>query len=322
MHSSPTLDAAVVLSHWGVIRAQGSDAATFLHGQLTQDVAHLDASHARLAGYCSPKGRLLASFVIWSPRAGEVLLACHASVLAATLKRLSMFVMRAQCRLTDASADVCLVGVMGQGARDATSGMADWGRRVDAEGVDWIKLPEVHGVTRAWQVHTSSAAPTCAPSQVESALDAWRCMEVDSGIAIIESSTTDAFVPQMLNFELIGAVNFQKGCYPGQEVVARSQYRGTAKRRTFLFDCPEPLAAGDDVFHAEDASQPAGKVVVACRAPVDSASGLHHALVEVKLAAMRHGSLHVGTVDGPRLVQRTLPYAVPVIEESGLASTP
>jgi hypothetical protein len=317
MPSSPTLDAAVALSHWGVIRAIGSDAATFLHGQLTQDVAHLDASQARLAGYCSPKGRLLASFVIWSPQPGEVLLACHESVLPATLKRLSMFVMRAHCRLSDASAEISLFGVMDQRARDATSAMGDWARRIDGEGVEWIRLPDVHGVARAWQVRKGSDATTLPALQSKGALDAWKCLEVDSGVAIIETSTVDAFVPQMLNFELIGAVNFQKGCYPGQEVVARSQYRGTVKRRTFLFTCAEPLCAGDEVFHSADASQPAGLVVAAAQGAADPS---YRALVEVKLIAMQSGSLHVGAAGGPRLVQRALPYEVPVAEESGLDS--
>lgn len=320
MSETPMSDAVVALSHWGVIRAQGSDAAAFLHGQLTQDVVHLDASQARLAGYCSPKGRLLASFVMWSPNAGEVLLACHRSVLAATLKRLSMFVMRAQCRLTDASAEVALVGVMGPAARDATSGMPDWGRRVDTAGGEWIRLPDVHGIARAWQVRANGDEPTCVPDRVDSALDMWKSLEVDSGIATIESSTSDAFVPQMLNYELIGAVNFQKGCYPGQEVVARSQYRGTAKRRTFLFDCAAPLAAGDEVFHSDDASQPAGMVVTAALALPDGAEGAYRSLVEVKLAAISHGSLHVKSADGPRLLQRPLPYAVPLAEDSGLAN--
>ena len=104
---------AVELPLWGLIRARGADAASFLHGQLTQDVLHLGPAEARLAGYCSAKGRLLASFVMWKPNEQEVLLACHASVLAATLKRLSMFVMRAKAKLSDASADFVLCGVTG-----------------------------------------------------------------------------------------------------------------------------------------------------------------------------------------------------------------
>ena len=102
------MNGAVTLTHWGVIRARGADAATFLHNQLTNDFTGLSMSQARLAGYCSAKGRLLASFVAWKAADDEILLACHASVLPATLKRLSMFVLRSQCKLSDASAEVPL----------------------------------------------------------------------------------------------------------------------------------------------------------------------------------------------------------------------
>ncbi|MEI2676554.1 MAG: folate-binding protein [Burkholderiaceae bacterium] len=297
---------AVPLTHWGVIRAHGADAAKFLHGQLTQDVLQLGRSQARIAGYCSAKGRLLASFVLWKTSDDEVLLACHASVLAATLKRLSMFVMRAQCKLTDATDEISLQGLTGDRAAGGTEGLPAWGKRDDAQGA-WIRLPDVDGLARAWRV--TSAASALAADPV--ALRAWQQLEIDSGIVTIEAATVDQFVPQMLNFELIGAVNFQKGCYPGQEVVARSQYRGTAKRRTFLFSCDEPIAAGQEVFHSADPEQPAGMVAGAVQS-VDVRS--YRALVEVKLAALACGSLHLGAVDGALLTPRPLPYEVPVAE--------
>ncbi|MDL2336489.1 MAG: folate-binding protein [Pseudomonadota bacterium] len=309
---------AVPLNHWGVIRARGVDATKFLHGQLTQDVLQLGRSQARLAGYCSAKGRLLASFVMWMPADDEVLLACHASVLSATLKRLSMFVMRAQCRLSDATAEVGLLGVTGDRARISTEGLPDWGKRNDADGC-WIKLPAVAGVARAWHAPNASISDTSPASPVQiadpQALAAWQLLEIESGIVTIELSTVDQFVPQMLNFELIGAVNFQKGCYPGQEVVARSQYRGTTKRRTLLFACEAPLAAGEEVFHSADAAQPAGLVAGAAQVPCASgASPSYRALVEVKLAALESGSLHLGTVDGALLTPCPMPYEVLGVE--------
>ena len=297
---------AVPLTHWGVIRAHGADAAKFLHGQLTQDVLQLGRSQARIAGYCSAKGRLLASFVLWKTSDDEVLLACHTSVLAATLKRLSMFVMRAQCKLTDATDEISLQGFTGDRAAGETEGLPAWGKRDDAQGA-WIRLPDVDGLARAWHVTSASSAAPADPA----ALSAWQQLEIDSGIVTIEAATVDQFVPQMLNFELIGAVNFQKGCYPGQEVVARSQYRGTAKRRTFLFSCDEPIAAGQEVFHSADPEQPAGMVAGAVQS-VDVRS--YRALVEVKLAALACGSLHLGAVDGALLTPRPLPYEVPVAE--------
>lgn len=304
--SLPVLSSlSVPLAHWGVIRAVGADSAQFLHGQLTQDVQSLDLQQARLAGYCSPKGRLLASFVIWKPSDNEVLMACHASVLPATLKRLSMFVLRAQCKLSDVSAEVTLTGVSGAAAHAATQDLPTWGHLADERGA-WIRLPRVAGIARAWRVSHTAAPQTADPL----ALAAWQRLEVDSGIVTIEAATVDQFVPQMLNFELIGAVNFQKGCYPGQEVVARSQYRGTTKRRTLLFAAEAQIAAGLEVFHSTDPTQPAGLVACAAPAPDDSAPLTHHALIEVKLAALEGGTLHLGSPDGALLTRCPMPYEV------------
>jgi hypothetical protein len=111
----------------------------------------------------------------------------------------------------------------------------------------------------------------------------------------------------MVNFELAGGVNFQKGCFPGQEVVARSQYRGTLKRRAQLLTSTVPLEPGQEVFHSADPGQPAGLVALAGQRP----DGLHAALVELKLAALGSGSLHLGGADGPLLQPAALPYALP-----------
>jgi len=141
------------------------------------------------------------------------------------------------------------------------------------------------------------------------ALDHWRWLEVQSGVPGIEAATAEQFVPQMLNFELVGGVNFQKGCYPGQEIVARAQYRGTVKRRMFLFDTDAEAAAGQEVFHSADPAQPAGRVASAAPRPDGAGSSL---LAEVKLGALDGGSLHLGTPGGPPLLRRALPYAVPL----------
>ena len=312
---------SVELSHWGVIRARGADAASFLHGQLTQDVLHLPPTEARLAGYCSVKGRLLASFVMCRPSADEVLLACHASVLPATLKRLSMFVMRAKCQLSDATAEFELVGLAGEPARDAVGPLPIWGR-AEQQGAACIRLPDASGQVRALRLAECGQGAELNPAADAAGLAAWHWLEVESAVAVIEAATVDQFVPQMLNFELIGAVNFQKGCYPGQEVVARSQYRGTAKRRTFLFECDEPASAGQEVFDARDASQPAGMVVNAAGSVAAQAAGSRClALIEVKLSALDDAALHLGAADGAALKRCAMPYEVPIEPaDSGIAS--
>ncbi len=288
------------LAHWGVIRAQGADAAPFLHGQLTSDMLHLGADRAVPAGFCSAKGRLQASFIVWQAAADDILLACAADLLAPTLKRLSMFVMRAQCKLSDASAELPLFGIAGSAAAERLADMPIWAHRDAPEGA-LIRLPDADGVPRA--LLAGAAGPEGVPALD---LDVWRRLEIASGVPLIEAATVDQFVPQMVNLELVGGVDFKKGCYPGQEIVARSQYRGTLKRRMFLFAVDATAGAGQEIFHSADPGQPAGLVVNA--APSAGGATL---LAEVKLAALEAGTLHLGAPDGPMLLRRELPYAVP-----------
>lgn len=290
-----SFEGAVRLATWGVIRAVGPDAAPFLHGQLTQDIAGLDTGRACLAGYCSAKGRLLASFVVWRAAPDELLLACSADLLAPTLKRLSMYVLRAKCKLSDASAEPPLFGVVGRAALAAS---ATWQCHTGERGT-LVRLPDVDGVPRAL-AFGDPALP---------ALDAaaWSWLEVGSGVPRIVAATVEQFVPQMVNLELVGGVNFQKGCYPGQEIVARSQYRGTLKRRAFLFTSEAAAQPGQEVFHDTDREQPAGMV-----ANTASLGGRHRVLAELKVAALEDGRLHLGTPDGPPLQRENLPYPVPI----------
>jgi folate-binding protein YgfZ len=301
---APAPQGALRLTDWGVIRAQGEDARKFLHGQLTQDVEHLQADTARLAGFCSAKGRLLATFVMWSPSADEVLLACSADLLATVMKRLSMFVMRAKCKLSDATAELPLWGLVGTLA-DLDLPTAAWQISAQGAGV-WIRLPDAvaaGGGAVARYLGAGTAAPTSP------ALDAavWAGLEVQSGVARVVAATAEQFVPQMVNLELVGGVNFQKGCYPGQEIVARSQYRGTLKRRAYAVDAAADLTPGQEVFHSADAEQPAGMVVLAGRASGGSAVGL----VELKIATLDSGTLHAGSAQGPLLTPAALPYSLP-----------
>jgi folate-binding protein YgfZ len=301
MSTAFATNGVVRLKHWGLIRARGADAARFLHGQLTSDMLHLGTERAVPAGFCSAKGRLQASFIVWQAAADEFLLACAADLLAPTLKRLSMFVLRAQCKLGDASAELSLFGLAGEAASSHLGDAPVWSRRETPEG-SLIRLPDADGVKRALLAGSAPAGLAAID------LDTWRWLEVSSGVPLIEAATVEQFVPQMVNLELVGGVDFKKGCYPGQEVVARSQYRGTLKRRMFLFDVAAAAQAGQEIFHSADPGQPAGLVANAAPSP----SGGARLLAEVKLAALDAGSLHLGASDGPVLARRDLPYAVPM----------
>jgi len=299
---APVPRGRIRLSDWGVIRAVGPDARTFLHSQLTQDILKLPAGRARLAGYCSAKGRLLASFVVWpGAEPDELLLACSADLLPAALRRLSMFVMRAQCKLSDASADWPVHGLLGE---DVPAG-EPW-QLLSATPPYAVRLPDAGGVARALLV--GRIADDAVPA---GDLAAWQRLEVMSGVPRVVAATVEQFVPQMINFELVDGVNFQKGCYPGQEVVARSQYRGTLKRRAYLAQGTGLLAPGQEVYADSDPGQPAGQVVLSAGAGAGHGDGV--ALITLKTAAV-HDTLHAGSADGPVLALADLPYAVPAAE--------
>ncbi|MEO7057776.1 MAG: folate-binding protein [Caldimonas sp.] len=313
MDASITLDGSCRIEDLGVIRAEGPDAAAFLQGQLTNDVLNLPESRARLAGFCSAKGRLQATFIVWRSGATTFYLVCSTSLLAATMKRLSMFVMRAKCKLVDASAEIELHGQVGRSATTTLADAAVWDKRELAAG-SVVRLPDVDGLPRAL-VALPAGSGDGFEGHPALSVDAWRWLDVRSGICTIEAATVDLFVPQMLNFELVGGVDFQKGCYPGQEVVARSQYRGTTKRRTFLFDCDALPSPGEDVFASgNDAGEPVGIVVNAARRPDSTGAS---ALIEVRLGALDASSLHLASPGGSDLRRVALPY--PVVLEADAA---
>jgi len=299
MNTSTIKQGAVRLNELGLIRAQGEDAAKFLHSQLTQDFALLGLDTARLAGFCSAKGRLLATLIGWKAAEHEILLALPADVLPAILKRLSMFVLRAKCKLSDATADWPLWGLIGDPAPGERWQLV---RDADDATAVTIRLPDAGAQARYLR---AQPATTAAPALPALAPADWQWLAVESGLAWVGAATSEQFVPQMLNLELLGGVNFQKGCYPGQEIVARSQYRGTLKRRTFLYELDGGALPGQEIFHSEDPGQPAGLVANAA-----SRDGRSLLLAETKIAALASGSLHLGAPDGPLLQPRALPYAL------------
>jgi folate-binding protein YgfZ len=294
------LNGVAALPHLGVIRAQGADSASFLQGQLTNDFALLGTSEARLAAFCSAKGRMLASFIGFKRGPDEILLVCSRDLLPATLKRLSMFVLRAKAKLSDASAEVALHGVAGETLKALTPGpRAPWAL-TEAGTAHLVQLYPADGQPRALWVGPTGEAP--AGPALDPVL--WQWGEVRSGVATVSTPIVEAFVPQMLNYESVGGVNFKKGCYPGQEVVARSQFRGTLKRRAFIAHADAELTAGQEVFQAADPEQPAGIVAEAAPAP----AGGWDAIVSLQLAAVEAGGLHAGRADGAPLQVLPLPY--------------
>lgn len=257
---------------------------------------------------------MLASFVVLRPQAESFWLLTDAQVLPAALKRLSMFVMRAKAKLSDASSTLSAVGLLGPAARQWLGDQAQavsepWQVAPHAtSGGQIVRLPDVLGAARwLWigPAEQAQALMAALPALPEAN---WQWLDVMSGVVRIEPATVDQFVPQMVNYELVGGVNFQKGCYPGQEIVARSQYRGTLKRRTFLLHADSPMQAGQEVFSSSDASQPAGLVANAAAMP---GSSTFSALVELKWQALDDG-WRLGSAEGPALSLGSMPYEVPL----------
>jgi len=298
-----TLDGCVPLPHLGVIEAVGPDAARFLHGQLTQDFVTLDPSEARLAAFCSAKGRVQASFIGMRRGAEDVLLLCSADLLASVRTRLSMFVLRSKVRLNDASDAYRVCGLAGDALQALWPQPAQPWARCERGEASLVRLYPAGGVARAlWVAPAQITPPTGDPLP----LDVWRLSEVRAGVATVGAAVADAFVPQMLNYESIGGVSFKKGCYPGQEVVARSQFRGVLKRRALLAHCALSMAAGELIFSRNDPGQPCATVVQAAPCP----EGGWDAIVSGQSSVLQSGVLELGASGGPAVQVRAMPYAL------------
>jgi len=312
------------LPDWGLIFVEGPDAASFLQNQLTNSVLGLNKtispeiartpSSVRLAGYCSPKGRLLASaWLILAPSdsSSEDRFALFISKdIAATIaKRLSMYVLRSKVKVIDASNDWSVLGF------SSTNNQSN-SLTLDVSQIG-IQLPDVrvHDQIYGRVLIAQPKSPDSIENQRD-ILQTWNDLEVLSAIPRIVQATQEQFVPQMINFESVAGVDFKKGCYPGQEIVARSQYRGVIKRRLSLAHVSidqlngSSFNPGVEIFHGDDASQPAGMVVLSAQSVFDPSN--IDLQIECKLEALEHGEIRLGSIDGPVLKIDPLPY--PLIE--------
>ena len=302
------------LTHLGLLECSGEDAQTFLHGQLSNDVKQLTPGRSEYAGYCSAKGRLLANFLLW-PEDRAYCLQLARALLPAMQKRLGMFVLRAKVQLADASESRPVLGLAGKAAADALRELFPAlpqqthqvvhdpanGTLIALPGGRFELIAELESAKRLWDKLAAALTPVGTPC--------WEWLEIRNGIPLITPATQEQFVPQMANMELIGAVNFQKGCYPGQEIVARTQYLGQLKRRMVLAHMAgaRPPQAGDALFSSDLDAQASGMVVNAQAAP----EGGYDLLAVVQTAGIAQAALHFQSADGPVLSIQPLPYPLP-----------
>jgi len=303
------LPAHTSLPDLAVLQCQGADAVAFLQGQLSNDIVNMPPTEARLAAYCSAKGRVLATLVAWREpeAAGD---ACYALVKAdiadALVKRLSMFVLRAKVTIRVAARTVA--GEVAARAQDAPPA---WHVLRDDAYVR-IQAPSAnHEQCRRWRIGPITDAVATHPADATPAVDphkqAWHAADVAAGLPWISAANQDLYIPQTLNLDRIGAISFIKGCFPGQEVVARSHYRGTLKRRMAYGTAAAHVQAaiGMDVFNAKGDDRPCGRIINLARM-----GQTWHLLLEVQLADLPDADFRLGGVDGVAVTPHALPYAI------------
>jgi len=307
-----------------VFTAHGADAFGFLQSQLTQDVDRLKSGKAALAGYCTAQGRLLANMVL-APTTGEpdsVTGIVQREILPNFLKRLRMFVLRSKVTLESTTRQVS--GIVVETAKLArasqalgyTLPQAVWDTVNSDDGI-WIAAPSADiTLARFWWVADESQVAALstrlgADFVTFESDDVWAVQDLQAGLPWINDMTVDLFIPQTINLDLTEGVSFTKGCYPGQEVVARAHYRGTVKRRMQLAHLDGallPIKPGEDVFCPADGPNPCGRVV---NVGFDGEKTWLLFEAPMKLTQTdESGALRVSTADGPKLAIADLPYPI------------
>ena len=299
------------LSNFGLIQFAGEDTQTFLQGQLTNDVRAVTMLNSQYSGYCSPKGRMLASFLLWQNEHGYVMqlpLALRESVQ----KRLTMYVMRSKVKVSDISDEFVRLGVAGNNAMNLIKqhygDIPQTAHGVMTFGTDTVInlsdnrfeiITTTENAAKVWGIFRESC------TQVGS--HAWEWLEIQAGVPRITADTQEQFIPQMVNFEAIGGVSFKKGCYPGQEIVARTQYLGKLKRRMYRahIDAGLPVA-GNELFSQEMDGQATGMIVNAHPSP----DGGYDLLAVIQISSAENETMHLQSLDGPALTLLALPYAL------------
>jgi folate-binding protein YgfZ len=308
------------LSHFDLIQFTGEDAESFLQGQLTCDVSKVSSSGAPVAtygGYCNPKGRMLASFLLWHGNSGY-LMQLPSALRSGIQKRLSMYVLRAKVRLTDASDTMVRIGVAGGNARALIQSIlgeisplplglsqGERGSVISLPGGRFELIVPLEQAVAIWQALSTGARPIGA--------SCWDWLEITDAIPVIQPETQEQFVPQMVNLDTIGGVGFQKGCYPGQEIVARAQYLGKIKRRMYRARievasnmAETAVASGDELFSADMGDQSSGTVVNAAPSPF----GGFDVLAVMQISSAEASQIRFKSPNGPTLEIMPLPYTI------------
>ena len=302
------------LSHYGLIQATGPESESFLQNQFCNDVRNVSTFQSQLNAYCTPKGRILAFFRLFQ-RQDNYYLRLPAEILEPTLNRLRMFVMRTNTALSDASNAIIRIGYAGAEAAQRLS------KTVDAVPTETDTITQCNGLTiicvqknSRFEIYGDEANITGLWQQL--AVDAmpvgsgsWELLDIHAALPDVYTQTQEAFVPQMLNLQAINALSFKKGCYPGQEIVARMHYLGKLKRRMFIAHTDDDITIQPgDTLHAEgsESGQGVGKVVRVQSNP----EGGNDLLAVIEISSAEERALHLNDANGPLLTLLKLPYTI------------
>lgn len=290
------------LTHVSVIRCAGEDAQSFLHNQLTTDINHLKVGSAQYSAWCTAKGRMLASFIVIRTADG-FLMVTASDLVPMLVKRLRMFVLRSKVEVDALDDALLLAGMAGASAgrvlvQGALPAPTDPMTVAEFQG-GWILRThddryliglETQGAGEIWSRLSAMVTPVAGT--------VWRWLDIQSGLPWIRAATSEEFVPQMVGFDRLGGVSFHKGCYPGQEVVARTQYLGKVKRHLYRAQGTDSVAAGTPLFGEEDPGHPCGLVVDAST----NVAGKMDVLAVIQESAVA-GPVRIGSATGEQLAQ-------------------
>jgi len=307
-------DAAVVctLDAISVIAVEGPDATTFLQGQLSNDVDALADDRCQLSSHNSPKGRMLANFVLWREPGPRYIALLPTEVAEGERKRLGLYVLRSKVTLRDASADTVRLGIGGPGAGAALRAALDVAPPVfgvaRTEGATVLGLPGSRYCVIAAPDRAAALRNALLANATPAPFSAWQWLTIRAGVPVVTAATQDLFVAQTANLDVLGGIDFRKGCYTGQEIIARMQYLGRLKERLFAFHAEaDAVAPGARLYSSAFPGQPCGTIVNAAPAP----DGGCDFTAVLQLAAAESGDVRLGAADGPVLMPLPLPYAVP-----------
>ena len=301
------------LSHLGLVRFTGAEAQTFLHNQLTCDVAALASGKSTYGGYCNPKGRVLATFLLWR-RGEDYFMQLPSPLREPTQKQLSKFILRAKVK-AEVTDEWVLFGVAGKDAgalvKHAVGAAPAMDHNVaEVSGTMVIKLPGERYQIVAPRENAQAILALLASGSEKAAPEHWDWLDICAGVPVILPATQEAFVPQMVNLDLVGGVSLTKGCFPGQEIVARMHYRGTLKQRMYLASVAttDRLQPGDKLYSPDFGEQACGTIVNAAPSP----EGGQDVLAVVQIASAEKGDVQWKSPGGPALRLKQLPYSVAV----------